>query len=97
MEYKVGQKFRIKTFEEVKRDYPDYSWDEVFFQRYAHKVFVIERIDIEDSSNYDFDNNKTLFGSDSNGNDLRLRTKLGEDRVLKPLGLIELENNLFDL
>lgn len=92
MEYKVGQKFRIMTLKEAETKFTGKKWNKIFFDYYGGTVFTIERID-----KYFGSENVTLFGTGVDGDDIRIRTKYGEEKVLKPFSCIELENDLFDL
>lgn len=91
MKYKVGQKFRIKTFEEAKEILPQKEWNKIFFDRYANTTFIVERVDV------DYDGHITLFGDGVDGDHMSIRTKYNEEVVIKLISHIELDNSLFDL
>lgn len=92
MKYKVGQKYRIKTWKEVKSQYPDMTWNHHFFEKNANEIFTVKEVE-----SYKNINDVWVHGCTEDIESIVLSTREKDDVILKNASLIELDNDLFQL
>lgn len=85
MKYKVGQKFKIRTYEEVKKLAPDESWNKGFFDVNAGKIFTIGEV-------YHVGIHEYIVSTAYN---ITLNIANCDDIILKNVNCIELDESLF--